>query len=658
MRLPGFLAATPRYAFTRLGGIAWTGLATTVYVTLGVVVTNAEGLAPLAMVVVALFIALTALSYTELTAMRDGQGRRVADPPGASGFARAAFDERVSFIAGWAVVLDLLLLTAIGAEGAASYLVVLLPSLSGNEPAVALVASLVLIVAVGVRNGRAPNLARGVGIRVLLALDAVVLGVLGVALLVSTIDRGLPLFPASPGVDASDALLAGTLGLLALTGFETAATLSGEATIPRQRRRRFLVGLALGATATLGFAAVLGAANQALLTASHRIDSPVSALALAVEPKWLADGLRAIAALLAVSTLVVATNGAILAVARLGSTLATTRQIPARIGRLSQRHGTPTLVIASAVLLAAVLVATLDLEELVGLYAFGALLSVGIVHAAVLRLRVTMPGADRRFRIPVTLPGTGLPLPATAGLLLAGIGWVAVIALHERAALVGVGWMVGGLLLYVATRRHGHLPLARSVSVPADVLTRERGGGEFGSVLVPIFGRPLDDDIVQTAGRLARERAIAVDERGDAQIEAIWVFEIPMSLPMEGALDEDRLKAARAALARAKAIGEEYEGVTVATATVRARRVGQGIVDEAKRRGVEAIVMAAEEPSRVRGGSTLGGTGDIAGRAMGPVTTYVLQHAPCRVLMTAPPLGDRPASSGEPPAGDAAAAGS
>ena len=75
-----------------------------------------------------------------------------------------------------------------------------------------------------------------------------------------------------------------------------------------------------------------------------------------------------------------------------------------------------------------------------------------------------------------------------------------------------------------------------------------------------------------------------------------------MSLPIDAALPEAQLKRARAALARAKAVGEEYEGVEVATATVRARRAGQAIVDEARRRGVQAIVLArrgaVEDPRR------------------------------------------------------------
>src|SRR5881275_2134338 len=108
-----------------------------------------------------------------------------------------------------------------------------------------------------------------------------------------------------------------------------------------------------------------------------------------------------------------------------------------------------------------------------------------------------------------------------------------------------------------------------------------------------------------------------------------------MALPIDARLPEAQLKRARAALARAKAVGEEYEGVEVATATVRARRAGQAIVEEARRRGVEAIVLGAEEPSRIRGGALLGGRGGLE-NYVGDVTKYVIAKAHCRVIVTAP----------------------
>jgi APA family basic amino acid/polyamine antiporter len=172
---------------------------------------------------------------------------------------------------------------------------------------------------------------------------------------------------------------------------------------------------------------------------------------------------------------------------------------------------------------------------------------------------------------------------------------------------------------------------------------RKRRAAEYGSILVPLFGSPLDDDIMQTAGRLAAEEdddAVAGD--GGATIEAVWIFVVPMSLPIDAALPDEQLKRARAALARAKAVGEEYEGVHVATATVRARRAGAAIVDEARRRGVQAIVLAAEEPSKVRGGALLGGRGGPRDNFVGDVTKYVVAKAPVQVILTAPPAEQMP----------------
>ncbi|MFT4034740.1 MAG: amino acid permease [Patulibacter sp.] len=642
-----------RYVFSRLGGLAWAGIATTIYVTIGVVVDRAAGLSVAAFLIVAVFVGLTALSYTELTALRDQQGRRLADPPGATGFARLAFDELVSFIAGWAVVLDLLLLTAIGAEAFSGYLASIVPSARDSGAVLALL-GIGLITGVAVRNARGPNLAKGIGIRLLLALDALVLGVLAALLLAESIDQHLALWEFTDGVRLRDIAYAATVGVVAVTGFETAATLSGETRLPLGRRARFLIGLAIGSVVTLVLAGALGAAHRAELAEPGHLNAPVAWLASGLQPAWLADGMRIVVAVLAASTLAVSTNGAMLAVARLSSTLAMSRQIPASVGRLSPRFGTPTLVIAIVGVLTALLVALLDLRTLIGLYAFGALLALTIVNGALLRLRFTMPDAQRRFRVPCSIEvgGGSVPIPTVLALTAALGGWIAVLWLHQRSGVVGGVWMAGGIVLYVGSRSRAHLPLRKAVVVPRTVLSRDTAHGEFGSILVPVFGRKLDDDIVQSAGRLARDRTLDLEESGGAQIEAIWVFEVPMSLPLTSPIDDERLKAARGALARAKAVGEEYDGVAVATATVRARRAGQGIVDEARRRGVDVIVMAAEEPSRVRGGSTYGGTGDFSGRALGPTTTYVMAHAPCRVLLTAPPLGDRAVSEVD---GDSAA---
>jgi len=356
------------------------------------------------------------------------------------------------------------------------------------------------------------------------------------------------------------------------------------------------------------------------------------------DPRWLAEVLRYVVGFSAAVVLVMAGTSAMLGLARLGYSLATNRQIPSLVGRLHPRYSTPFVVIVIAAILAAGLVVPTNLDFLVGIYAYGALLTFTIAHVSVLVLRARDPDRPRPFRVPVgvRLGGVSWPVPTVIGALASAGAWVSVIVQHGGARYAGSGWMLGGLALYLVYRISEGKSVLRRVTIPAAALRVEPAEVEYGSMLVPVFGRPLDDDIVQTAGRLAGEER-GEDGEGGAMIEALWVFEIPMSLPLDAAVPDAQLRRARAALARAKAVGEEYEGVEVATATVRARRAGQAIVEEARRRGVEAIVLAAEPPSRIGGGSLLGGRGGPMENFVGDITKYVVEKAPCRVILTAPP---------------------
>ena len=192
-------------------------------------------------------------------------------------------------------------------------------------------------------------------------------------------------------------------------------------------------------------------------------------------------------------------------------------------------------------------------------------------------------------------------------------------------------------------RRADETSLLRQVTVSPVVLRAEpTPEHDYGSVLVPLFGTDLDDDIVQTAALLVSSEQTDEAAIDSATIEALWVFVLPMSLPLDASLPEAQIKHARQVLARAKAVGEEYSGVHVATATVRTRRAGFAIVDEARRRGVEAIVLGAEEPSMIRGGARLGGRGGTLEGYVGEVTKYVISKASCRVIVTAPAARDSP----------------
>jgi APA family basic amino acid/polyamine antiporter len=293
--------------------------------------------------------------------------------------------------------------------------------------------------------------------------------------------------------------------------------------------------------------------------------------------------------------------------------------------------------------IAAGLVVPEDLDFLVGIYAFGAMLAFTIAHLSICRLRFREPDRERPYRVPLSISvrGRRLPIPAVGGALTCAAGWVAVMVVHEPARYVGLAWMVGGIALYVIYRRADETSLLRRITVAPEVLRAEPvPERDYGSILVPLIGSELDEDIVHTAALLVSGEPTDEAAIDTATIEAVWIFVIPMSLPLDARLPEAQVREARQALARAKAVGEEYAGVQVATAMVRTRRAGYAIVDEARRRGVEAIVLGAEEPSQIRGGARLGGLGGRPENYIGDVTKYVIAKANCRVIVTAPAAGE------------------
>jgi APA family basic amino acid/polyamine antiporter len=626
-----------------LFAIVYTSVASAIYFALGVVGEHALGLTPVVFLLAAGFFVITTMTYVEGASLHQERA-------GSTVFARYAFNELVSFVAAWAILLDFLILVAVAAYMTSDYVGVFWEGFEHGAGETVFVLAIVAYVAarnvLGFSTTRARRILALVIADLAVQLLVIVLGlflVLDLTQLADQVDLG-----SSPGWD--ELLFALTLATVAFTSLESASGLAGEVAVGRRGLRRMVSSVALTVVVIyVGMSAVALSAmpvvgGQTELATTY-LERPVLGIVHAYEPAWLADVLRYVVGVLATVTLVAAANSGMLGLSRLAYSLGTNRQIPSAVGRLHPTRATPFVVIAIAAALAGGLTLTKDLEFLVGIYAFGALLAFTIAHLSILVLRAREPDHRRPYRVPlnVRLRGVDWPVPTAAGALVSLLAFVSVLVLHAGARYVGLGWMAFGLVLYVVYRVAEEKPLLRRVRVPQEALQipRERHDAEYGSILVPLMGGPLDDDIVQTAGRLASEEQtdVALDGEG-ATIEALWVFEVPMALPIDARLPDAQLEHARAALRRAKAVGEEYAGVEVATATVRARRAGQAIVEEARRRGVEAIVLAAEEPTRIRGGALLGGRGAPSDQFLGEITRYVVSKAPCRVILTAPPARD------------------
>jgi APA family basic amino acid/polyamine antiporter len=616
------------------------------YFTLGVVASDALGLTPLVYLLTGGFFVLTVMTYVEGSSLHPERG-------GASTFARYAFDEFWSFIAGWAILLDYLIVMAVGAVAIAEYSSAFWGG--ADDPlakTVIAAAAMALVTALNVRGLHAGRLATV--LRLSLLNLVLLVAVAGIAF-AQSFDLGAITGSVELGITPSwgDAAFAAVVASVAMLGIEAASGLAGEVRVGRRGLHRVVI-----ATAAVALVLLVGVSSAGLMAlpvkdgqtvlAGQYIDAPVLGIVSTLEPLWLMDAGRYLVGALAAALLLATMNGQMLGLARLSYELASNRQVPSVVGRLQRQRGTPYVAICLAAAIAFCLALSQDIEFLVGIFAFGAMLAFAIAHLSVLVLRFRERERPSAYRVPLSLPvGRGsVPLPTLLGALLAIAAWVSVVVLHSGARAVGGIWMASGVLLYVIYRRAQGKPLTKRFTIPADAL-QYRVGSVYGSILVPVFGERIDDEIVGTAGRLASEDADSTE--GGAVLEVLFVFEMPMSLPIDARVPAERLAEAKRVLARAKEVGEEYEGVEVATAMVRGRTAGQAIVSEARRRGVEAIVLAAEEPTRIRGGAVLGGRGRAHDRFVGTTTRYVVDKAPCKVILTAPPAGEEGTREGVRP---------
>jgi basic amino acid/polyamine antiporter, APA family len=629
-----------------LFAITLSSVVSAIFFTLGVVAEDALGLTPLVYVLAGLFFVVTMATYVEGSSLHIERG-------GASTFARYAFDEFWSFVAGWAILLDYLIVMAIGAVAIAEYLTAFWGELAeGVLPLLIAGAALAFVATQNVRGLTADRLA---GVLRLSLFSMVLLLAVSVIGFIQYWDPGAITSSIDLGVAPrwEDLLFSLGIATAAVIGVEAASGLAGEIRVGRRGLRR--VVLASAAASFLVFVCVSVAGLMAAPVVGERtgladryLDAPVLAIVSAYEPGALLDVARYAVGATAAAMLLVALNGQMLGLARLSYSLATNRQIPSAVGRLHRRRGTPYLAIIIAAVLAFALAVPRDLEFLAGVFAFGSMISFAIAHLSVIVLRFREPDRPSAFRVPLSVPvrGARIPLPTVFGALVSILVWASVVAFHEGGRVIGSLWMAAGVTLYVIYRRGQGKSLTRRFTIPAEAL-QERGGAQYGSILVPVFGEELDDDIVGTAGRLAA--SASEDQEGGAVLEALYVFEIPMSLPIDARVPDERVKEAKRVLARAKEVGEEYAGVEVATAMVRGRSAGQAIVSEARRRGVEAIVLGAEEPSRLRGGAILGGRGRARDRFVGDTTRYVVEKASTKVILTAPPAGEEGTREGVRP---------
>ena len=620
---------------------AYGNVGSSIYYALGLVTIYALGLTPVAFAISGVVFFCTAVTYAEATA-------RFPEAGGSASFTRHAFNEGVSFFAGWAQMLNYTVTIAISAIFVPHYLAIF----GGGDAlhthpwdivgGAVVVGLLVLLNIVGVKEAA--------GLNIFLALADLGTQALLVAIgLVTVLSPEVLTANVDLGVTPSwrDFAIAIPVAMVAYTGIETISNMAEEAIdTPRHVPRSimyvvlavfaiyaFLPSVALSALPVVPATPAMVAdvdtyqctsleglrvGEQTSQLACRYAGDPVAGLVAHIGlPASVTVDLSYFVGILAATILIIATNAGIIGVSRLTYSMGQYRQLPDVIRRVHPRFNTPYVAIiiysAVAVLL---MIPPGAITFLGSLYAFGAMLSFTLAHASVVWMRRTMAGQELPWRGPTSfrLGSYDVPTFAIVGGIGTGLSLLVTIALNRQVALVGMAWLAIGMLVYTAYRRSHGLPLFATVRAPA-AFTGPSVEVQYRSILMPIASDRVDDEMTATALRLAAESG--------ARLVVIYPVEVPLSLPLQEAPAEAIAEAERQ-LAEAAALGGQY-GVDVVTRIVRTRSTGQAIVEEAERRAAEIIVVGARD--RDKPGQ----------RLFGPRIDYVLRHAHCRVMVGAMP---------------------
>jgi basic amino acid/polyamine antiporter, APA family len=606
-----------------LAAVAYGEIGSSLYFALGVVALYALGFTPWVLLAVGLLFLLVSLSYAEGTSA-------IPEPGGAATFVRRAFNDPAGFLTGWALILDYLIVMALAALFVPHYIghAVGWESLT-DEPWDTVVGVAVILGIGALRLVRRTSLYRTAILIAALALAShLLLVVLGFALLFSAdaLTKGTDLGTAPTWSDIAFAL---PLAMLAYTGLETVANLAAETREPGRTLPRSLfagIGLVVAVSFAIGLLAISAYPGGAGL-GTDWLRAPLMGLAAALDtelPAPFGDIVRITIGLTGALVLLTAVTTSISGAGRIAYSMGQRQMLPHTFGTLNRRTLISPAAIVSAALIASALlvighfIPTEAVRFLAGLFSFGVLLAFTAAQLAVIRMRFTEPELERPFRAPfdIRIRGADVPAAALIGAPLTFAIWIASLVTHDATRIAGPLWLLFGAAVYVVTRVSRGESLVGPV-VPAEPDLVPAPEGVYERILVPMKLGPIGEEVLATAIKLAEERG--------STVSALHVIAVPLEKP----LDADMIEAeerAEASLAEAKLLAAEHR-VTVEGKVVRARSIGEAIVEEARKEGVDLIVMGSSPRWRRQS------------RFFSPTVDYVLRHAPCEVMVIAYPQG-------------------
>jgi APA family basic amino acid/polyamine antiporter len=570
-----------------LFAIGFGDLGSSIYFALGITALFSLGATPISLAIAGCIFLFTALTYAELSSTFPESG-------GTASFTRYAFDDSVSFLAGWGLLFDYIITIAISAFAIAPYLQVFIPYFRNTCENHQMwhmaftVGIIFLLYLLNVRGIKHSTKLSFILTTFTLITQLVIVGISLYCLF------NLPTFIHHLKIGGADKLWSPTwsqfiegtaMAMVAYTGIESIAQLGAETKNPGKTIPKAIFGvivILLLSYFSISMSALSVMSPQELGTTF--IDDPIAGIVshLPFGGSILAPWVGLVAAII----LLVASNAGLIGSSRLSFFMSEHYQLPRFLFFLHPKFRTPYVALGVFAVLASIIVVASrgKMMFLADLYNFGAMIAFFSAHLALIVLRIKKPDIHRPFKIPFNIRIKGYQIPITAILgCLATLGvWILIIVTKEEGRVFGLGWLAVGLILYFIYRKKKKIAPFTQIHI-ANVQIPDYSPLSCKHILVPTRGGSFTEN-VQIGCEFAKLYK--------ADVTALHVMEIPASLPIDGFF-MDKLVNAKNALRRAEAIAREFN-IEIKLKLIRARHIDEAIFDLLKKEPYDLIVIGAQ----------------------------------------------------------------
>lgn len=563
-----------------LFAVGYGDLGSSIYYALGITTLYALGATPIALMIAGFVFMCTALTYAEMSSVLPEAG-------GSASFTRKNFNDLISFIAGWGLMLDYIVTISISAYSISPYLGVFIPVLKLLPVKIGMTLVLILFL-MGLNFFGAKHSTR---FSLVLSLVAIMTQIVIIAIGFTTV-VDFSLFIDHLAINGSNTQYSPDwidfgkgvgMAMVAYTGIESMAQLGSEAKRPSKTvPLAIILAMVTLLLMYLGLSVVALSAMPPQVLTQKYLEDPIAGI---VENLPFETGVfGAWVGLLAAVLLFVAANAGLMGASRLAFNLGEFFQLPKFFYTLHPRFKSPYIALIFFGVLASLIVILCDgrLDFMADLYNFGAMIAFFSAHMSLLKMRYKEPNMDRPFRIPFNIPFRGKKYPITAiiGAIATLTVLIGIIFTKPDGRNLGLIWILSGILMYTFLRRKYALDITGSVKLEK-VQIGNYQEMNFKKILVLCSVDPNAE---------ATQVGVLVAQAMGASMDLIYVIEVPFTFSLQSKL-AFREARANASLDFAQAIAVE-KGFKPNTFLVRARSYEDAIVEKIEEGKYDLLIIA------------------------------------------------------------------